>query len=36
VREGGPPPLGREDALGQARTIAALYRAADEGRSVTL
>jgi predicted dehydrogenase len=36
VREGGAPPLGREDALGQARTIAALYRAADEGRSVTL
>jgi D-xylose 1-dehydrogenase (NADP+, D-xylono-1,5-lactone-forming) len=28
------PLLGREDALGQARTIAALYRAADEGRPV--
>jgi predicted dehydrogenase len=28
------PLLGRADALGQARTIAALYRAADEGRPV--
>jgi D-xylose 1-dehydrogenase (NADP+, D-xylono-1,5-lactone-forming) len=28
------PLLGREDALGQARTIAALYRSADEGRPV--
>jgi hypothetical protein len=36
VRDGRPAPLGREDALGQARTIAALYRAAEEGRSVTL
>jgi xylose dehydrogenase (NAD/NADP) len=27
------PLLGREDALGQARTIAALYRSADEGTS---
>jgi D-xylose 1-dehydrogenase (NADP+, D-xylono-1,5-lactone-forming) len=36
VGEGSTPPLGRADALGQARTIAALYRAADEGRSVTL
>ena len=27
------PLLGREDALGQARTIAALYRSADEGDS---
>jgi D-xylose 1-dehydrogenase (NADP+, D-xylono-1,5-lactone-forming) len=35
--EGGPPPrLGREDALGQARAIDALYRAAAEGRAVTL
>jgi xylose dehydrogenase (NAD/NADP) len=28
------PLLGRDDALGQARTIAALYRSADEGTSV--
>jgi predicted dehydrogenase len=28
--------LGREDAVGQARTIEALYRAADEGRTVAL
>jgi xylose dehydrogenase (NAD/NADP) len=28
------PLLGRDDALGQARTIAALYRAAAEGRAV--
>jgi predicted dehydrogenase len=35
--EGGPPPrLGRADALGQARAIDALYRAAAEGRAVTL
>ena len=35
--EGGPPPrLGRADAVGQARAIEALYRAADEGRPVTL
>src|SRR3954454_20483935 len=34
---GGPPPrLGREDALGQARVIAALYRAAETGAAVTL
>jgi predicted dehydrogenase len=31
---GGPPPLGREDALGQARAIAALYRAAESGSAV--
>ena len=31
-----PPLLGRGDALGQARTIEALYRAAAEGRSVAL
>jgi xylose dehydrogenase (NAD/NADP) len=31
-----PPLLGRADALGQARTIDALYRAAAEGRAVTL
>src|SRR5690606_4984268 len=30
------PRLGRADALGQARTIAALYRAAAEGRAVSL
>ena len=30
------PLLGREDALGQTRTIAALYSAAAEGRSVAL
>jgi predicted dehydrogenase len=29
-----PQLLGRGDALGQARAIEALYRAADEGRSV--
>jgi predicted dehydrogenase len=35
--EGGPPPrLGRADALGQARAIDALYRAAAEGRAITL
>jgi predicted dehydrogenase len=34
VREGREAPLGRADALGQARTIAALYRAAQEGRAV--
>jgi predicted dehydrogenase len=31
-----PPLLGRDDALGQARTIEALYRSAVEGRSVDL
>ncbi len=31
-----PARLGREDALGQARTIEALYRAADEDRAVDL
>jgi len=30
------PLLGRADALGQARTIDALYRSADEGRAVAL
>ena len=34
VRGDAPPLLGREDAVGQARTIAALYRSADEGRPV--
>jgi predicted dehydrogenase len=36
TRDAGEAPLGRDDALGQARTIAALYRAAEEGRAVTL
>jgi D-xylose 1-dehydrogenase (NADP+, D-xylono-1,5-lactone-forming) len=30
------PLLGREDAVGQARTLEALYRSADEGRAVLL
>jgi xylose dehydrogenase (NAD/NADP) len=34
IRGGDPPRLGREDALGQARTIGALYRSAAEGRPV--
>ena len=34
VRDGGRPRLGRADALGQARAIAALYRSAAEGRAV--
>ena len=34
VREGGAPRLGREDAVGQARTIEALYRAAADGGPV--
>ena len=29
-------PFGRDDAVGQARTIAALYEAADSGRAVSL
>lgn len=34
---GGPPPrIGRADALGQARTIQALYRAAETGAAVSL
>jgi xylose dehydrogenase (NAD/NADP) len=36
VRGAGRPLLGREDALGQARAIEALYRSAEEGRSVSL
>jgi xylose dehydrogenase (NAD/NADP) len=36
VRGEGEPRLGREDALGQARTIEALYRAALDARAVTL
>jgi D-xylose 1-dehydrogenase (NADP+, D-xylono-1,5-lactone-forming) len=35
VRDGAQAPLGRDDALCQARTIAALYRSADEGRAVS-
>jgi xylose dehydrogenase (NAD/NADP) len=34
IRTGGAPQLGRADALGQARTIEALYQAAGTGRSV--
>ena len=34
VRGDGTPLLGRDDALGQARAIDALYRAAEEGRAV--
>ncbi len=34
IREGREPLLGRADALGQARTIEALYRAASEARAV--
>jgi xylose dehydrogenase (NAD/NADP) len=36
IRGEGEPLLGRADALGQARTIEALYRAAEERREVTL
>jgi predicted dehydrogenase len=36
VRGQAEPLLGREDALGQARAIEALYRSAEEGRPVTL
>ena len=36
VAGGAPQLLGRDDALGQARAIDALYRAADEGVSVAL
>ncbi len=36
IRGDGPPLLGREDALGQARAIAALERSADEGCAVRL
>ena len=34
VRGDAEPRLGRDDALGQARTIEALYRAAETGRAV--
>ena len=36
IRGGAEPLLGRADALGQARTIEALYTAADSGQRVTL
>ena len=36
VAEGRPPLLGRDDALGQARAIAALYESAATGTVVTL
>jgi predicted dehydrogenase len=36
IRGSAEPLLGREDALGQARAIEALYRSADEGRPVAL
>jgi predicted dehydrogenase len=36
VRGGEEPLLGREDALGQAGVIEALYRSVDEGRPVSL
>ena len=36
VRGRAEPLLGRDDALGQARAIEALYRSADEGRPVAL
>jgi predicted dehydrogenase len=36
VRGDAPPLLGRADALGQARAIAALYRAADTGAPVAI
>jgi xylose dehydrogenase (NAD/NADP) len=36
IRGEAPPLLGREDALGQARAIEALYRSADSGQMVSL
>ncbi len=36
IRGRAEPLLGREDALGQARAIEALYRSAEEGRPITL
>jgi len=36
VAAGRPPLLGRADAVGQARAIAALYAAADSGRTVAV
>jgi xylose dehydrogenase (NAD/NADP) len=36
IAEGRPPRLGRDESLGQARTIEALYRAAADGVAVSL
>jgi predicted dehydrogenase len=36
IRGRAEPLLGREDALGQARALEALYRSAEEGRAVAL
>jgi D-xylose 1-dehydrogenase (NADP+, D-xylono-1,5-lactone-forming) len=36
AREGRPPALDRAESVAQARVIAALYRAAEEGRAVAL
>jgi len=36
IRGEAPPLLGRDDAVGQARAIEALYRAATSGQAVTL
>jgi predicted dehydrogenase len=36
IRGEATPLLGRDDAVNQARTIEALYRAADTGEAVTL
>jgi len=36
IRGRAEPLLGREDALGQARAIEALYRSADEGRAISI
>jgi predicted dehydrogenase len=36
IRGDTHPLLGREDAVGQARAIEALYRAADSGEAVEL
>jgi predicted dehydrogenase len=36
IRDGGEPLLGRDDAVGQARAIEALYRSAERGSAVTI
>jgi predicted dehydrogenase len=36
IRGDGTPRLGRDDAIGQARTIGALYESADSGRTIAL
>ena len=36
IRGEAEPPLGRDDALGQARAIDALYRSAASGAAVSL